>query len=432
MISFKVNSKIVEAIAYKIFAVIISFFAVRISVSYLGLDQFGNWVYLLALINFAIFFDLGLSNGIKNELARSVEDEDLSMQRLIISTGVVILASLCGIIFILALLGSYLAALLGYLTDLTIALAGLIVLVFVLVNLVLSISLSVYNTFGYAQLIVLYQLTVQLLGLCGLVVLFNFTSPSLVYMAIVYGGSLVVANLLLITFFVYRYPHIIPSYKLFDFSLVKKIISLGGNFFYLQMAIFVILISDKIIIGALLNSTSVALYELMFKYYGIALMVHTIFNTPLWPKYTAYLRSKKYLVLINKFEVMLGLTAILAFGTMLSTLFADYAFGVWLSDNKPEISFSTHISMAVMVCCLMWFSTLAYLSNGTENLRVQTVAVTIGALINIPLSYLLVSKFGLGLPGIAYATSISLFIYCLAGSFEFVLLRRKWLADSRS
>ena len=147
-------------------------------------------------------------------------------------------------------------------------------------------------------------------------------------------------------------------------------------------------------------------------------MIHTILNTPLWPKYTAYLRSKKYIELIKKFEVMLGLTGILVFGTMISTLFADYAFGVWLSENKPEISFSTHISMAVMVCCLMWFSTLAYLSNGTETLRVQTVAVTIGALINIPLSYLLVVKFGLGLPGIAYATSISLFIYCAAGSSQ--------------
>jgi O-antigen/teichoic acid export membrane protein len=62
-------NQVTGSIVYKFFSVIASFFAIPLMIASLGLEKFGIWSTLLTILNWFIFFDLGLGNGLRNRVA---------------------------------------------------------------------------------------------------------------------------------------------------------------------------------------------------------------------------------------------------------------------------------------------------------------------------------------------------------------------------
>jgi O-antigen/teichoic acid export membrane protein len=96
-----------KSFIYKIIGVIISFFLIRLMIQYLGIEMYGIWVVILTFINWIIFFDFGITNGIKNKLTEALSNNDYELSKEYISTGYVILFILFFILFFIFLIVSY-------------------------------------------------------------------------------------------------------------------------------------------------------------------------------------------------------------------------------------------------------------------------------------------------------------------------------------
>lgn len=413
------NHELSRSFIYKILAIAASFLVIRQTILYLGVQQFGNWVYLLTVISFATFSDFGISNGCKNQLARAISANDVYKQTRLISNTYICLAVVSVSILIIFSITSFALIETGIINFTRSYQAMIIALSFVLLNLILSASVAIYSSYGENQLITLSQLLNQILILIGLFIADIYLTPDLISMAVIYGSSLIIANFGMLVYFSKKVKQTKPKFRFYKRQIVLNIMKLGGQFFYLQFCIFIILISDKIIAGNMLNSEAVARYEVLYKYYGIVIVVHTIANIRAWPKYTKYVEINEYKGLVRLFDKMLKFTSSLIIITFSLVLLAPIIFSIWLPNESIAITTVEHIMMATLVSVLIWFATLAYLSNGMEVLGLQKACVTIAAIINVPLTIFLVAKMQFGLSGIMIATTISLLIYCVVGTVDY-------------
>jgi Na+-driven multidrug efflux pump len=64
--------------------------------------------------------------------------------------------------------------------------------------------------------------------------------------------------------------------------------------------------------------------------------------------------------------------------------------------------------MAIFVLISSWNNVYAVFVNGIGKIRPQCYSAVVGMIVNIPLAYLFVSKFDLGISGILMASTISL------------------------
>lgn len=408
---------------FRILTVIISFILVPIMLKYLGNEQYGMWSVLLALINWILFFDLGLANSVKNKVAECYASKDYYNANVYLSTGYYLVFIFSVLIYIIFFIFSeyinWQSVFNTYTLDNEYLKYILNIIVFsILVNFILSIIDGVLNAVQKSSFVVFKQFIIQLITLILVLILFNFTSSSLLLIAVVYGFSMISGNLLISYYFYKKNLEFKPSFKNFDRKKIKFLFSLGMKFFFLQFTFLIIMTTDKMIITQILGPTYVTNYEILFKYFSILMFIHGIINSPLWPMYSEAYKNKDFKWIKN---TLLRMNIIYLFYILIIILFiysADIVIPFWLKDNSLQLSFDNYIYMGILVLSLAWSNIYSYFLNGLEKLNIQLITNTIGAIINIPLSIYFTSNLDMGINGVLLATIISLSIFNIFGTIQ--------------
>ncbi len=415
--------QIKASLVFRVLTILLSFVLVRKMLDYLGVEQYGIWSIILSFMTWILFFDLGIANGVKNKVSESLALNKKEEARSYISTGYIILALFSIIVYSIFYTTSYYLQWQNIFNIETVSSQELgevlrAIVFFILLNFTLSVATAVYTASQNASLIVINQFLSNLFALISVFILVTFTNGSLLYMAIAYGMSLVLSNILLSFYFYFKNGYLSPKLKLFDQKKVKNISSLGMKFFLLQLVFFFIVATDKILITQLLGPSYVSSYDVLYKYFGSILILHTIFNTPLWSMYTeAYVKndyqwmSKTIIKMSYLFFAYIGLLTIMI-------LLADIIFELWLGKNELAMSSSNYIYMSIMVLFLAWHATFSFVTNGVEKLKIQFYSILTGAILNIPLSIYFVKTMNMGLNGVILATIISLSIFGILGPIQ--------------
>jgi Na+-driven multidrug efflux pump len=200
---------------------------------------------------------------------------------------------------------------------------------------------------------------------------------------------------------------------------------MGMKFFYLQLTIFFILTTDSIIISHLIDNTAVSYYDILFKYFGILMIIHSIVNTPLWTMYTeAYLKKDKEW-LIYTLKKMSILTFFYGLVGLIMILFASKLIPLWINENNLDLKLSNYIFMLLLTITLIWYSIFAYFTNGINKTKNQLISSFIGAVVHIPLAIYFVKELSMGLNGVMLSTIISLSIFGITGPIQAYLELRK-------
>ena len=71
----------------KISSVFFSLIIVRLLLQYLGVKEYGVWAVILTFLNWIVFFDLGIANGVKNKVSQSLASNNNKLAREYIATG---------------------------------------------------------------------------------------------------------------------------------------------------------------------------------------------------------------------------------------------------------------------------------------------------------------------------------------------------------
>lgn len=390
-------------------SILISLSLVPLTINYVTPAQYGIWLTISSIIGWLNFFDIGLGNGLRNNLAYSLATGKLDEAKSYISTTYVALALVSSLLFCLLFIINpfvnwhlVLNIPINELTNIqaiTLIVIGCFCVQFVVQTI--TIVLTATHQSAKASLI---SLVSQFIVLIIIFTLSRHQTGSLLTLVTVLAG-VPLLTLLIATIYLYRHSlsYIAPTLKKVNLKMAKGLLKTGGIFFAIQIGALVLFQTDNIIITQVLGPAHVTTFNIAYKLFSVITMGFTIIVTPLWSAFTdAY--AKKDFGWINTClhrmkKIWLGFTI----ATVCLLFLSPQIYTIWIG-NKITVPASLSVAMAVYVVAYTWQTMHVFLLNGTGKVRLQLILVTLSALLNIPLAIFLGKLYGL--PGIISANTI--------------------------
>ena len=409
--SRRYKTEVVRSALFKVISAAATFAALPITIKYLGVEVFGVWSAMLAIVSWVILFDLGLGNGLRNKVADAVARGDESIAAEYAATAYQFLGVLLFIIWLCAMAASFALPWqrifnIDSVAATELAIAVQVLMTFLLANFWIGLVVSLASAMQRMSWVSGAQMFANLLALALVLMLSKLTVPSLVLIASAYGGALIISNIVLSCVVFKYFPYLWPVQRA-NFARGRSIINLGSRFFIIQLAGLMVFLTDKMLITQLLGPAYVTEYELMVRLMSILTLAHTTLSAPLWSAYTEAFSSGDFLWIkrtlgnqIRYFSLFIAAAVVLLLG-------ADTIYSVWIGADIA-VSTNTLFWVTLLALLTVWNNIFAMFVNGVGEIGIQVVTAIIAIIVNIPISIFLVKIVGLGLSGIAIATILSL------------------------
>jgi O-antigen/teichoic acid export membrane protein len=409
------------AVVYKGVAMAASFLAIPLMIRYLGQEQFGVWSTLLTVMSWIIFFDLGVGNGLRNKVAEALAKNDKSEAASYISSGYSLIGLIALMLWILVTTASFFVPWqivfnTHTIPEATLRLTVQIATFFVVFNFWIGLIHSLLGAVQNTSITALGQLISNVLALLLVFVLTKTTETAISHLAFVYGISLVVSNILLTLWFYLRNPDLRPKPYL-DKKHVSPLLSVGLQFFTIQLAVLVIFTTDKMLITQLFGPQFVTQYEVVFKLFSVITFAHALISAPLWSAYTDAYHRKDMIWIKKMLQKQMVIFCGVVLVVILMILLARFIIIMWVG-RELEVSLSLTIAIGFFVMISTWNNIYAMFVNGIGRIKLQLYTALIAMLLNIPLALLFTKYFGFGLSGVVLATCVSLLIAAVILPFQ--------------
>ncbi|WP_294078935.1 LPS biosynthesis flippase [Proteiniphilum sp. UBA5384] len=407
------RKNILFSFSLKGISIIISFLLVPLTIDYLDVNEYGIWLTLSSLLIWINFFDIGLSNGLRNKLAESLAEKDYLLARKYVSTAFILLSIIMFVFFILFFIANkflYWDKILN--TDISQreTLNNLVLIVFAF--FCLQFVFKTVGTILIANQQPAYNDLLNVLGnLLSLIIIYIFTKTSrpgsLSGVAITFSASpLLVFVLAYFVLFYGKYSYLRPTFSFVDFKYTKTLMGLGVQFFIIQLAVCIVVYSStNIILTQLFGGESVTQYNIAYKYFNVLSMIYIIIITPFWTAATdAYIKKDLDWIFISlKKLIRIYLLSIPI--TFIMILFSNIFYKLWVGD-KVIIPLSLSIAVAIYILLFNWSNTFIYFINGIGKIKLQLYTTVIVAILYIPVAIIAGKMFGV--TGVVIASSLSL------------------------
>jgi O-antigen/teichoic acid export membrane protein len=388
---------------------------VRLTLDFLGQENYGIWITLASVLTWFNYLDFGLGNGLRNKLTEAFAKNDLQLARIYVSTTYVVFSSALVVIYILFLLiykkinWTTIFNTSSHLRD-EMSLLVFYVFTFFTINFILKLITFIVTADQKPAINGLFSFSINFLSVVFIYLLIIYSPSSLITLGA--GSSLIpVIVFFAASVFLFRkkYKKISPSLKLVNLKYSKELIGLGFQFFVIQAATLIVLATDNMIITQLFGPDEVAVYNIAYRYFNyIPIIFFTILN-PLWSAYTdAYVKEDVEWIK-NTVKKILKVWAMLSVLVLLMITAADVVYNIWL-DSKIKVPFILTILMGIFAILSNWNNIFAYFINGVGKIRLSLFYAVFVGIINIPLSILLAKNAGLGISGVIAATLICLLL----------------------
>jgi O-antigen/teichoic acid export membrane protein len=391
--------------------IFVTFLSLPLILGYLDATKYGIWLTISSVIGWAGIFDLGLSNGLRNLLGRSLTEKNYLESRKIVSTTFVLL------LLIIVPLFSILIFIIpkfnwGYIlnapTNLNEDIRTLILCVFCFfcVRFVSGLIFTVLSTDHKSAMAEFLTTCISVLNLILIYVLIKYTKNSLFYLG--FFSSLLMTLIPLIAslwFFNKGYKFVSPSFKFYDKTKIKELLNQGVGFFFIQISALVLFSTDNMIISQVFSPAEVVPFNISYRLFSLTTMVFGIILTPFWSAYTEAYHKSDFNWITRTTKKLLYIFALYTIGVFVLLIFSQFFYEFWLG-SKVSIPFKISMFMSVFVVVQgfnMIFVTFIF---STGKVKVQMYLAVITAILNIPLSIYLSKNLGLGPSGVILATSI--------------------------
>lgn len=413
----KANINVLISVFFRGGSILLSFILVPLTINYIKPDAYGVWLTLTSLVGWIAMFDIGIANGLRNRLTESLAAENYEKSRTYVSTTYVIIGfiafSLMLAYFLFYKLVNWQAVFNSNfipeseLQDVVTIVSVLFLLKFIS-DIINVISASFHMVSVSSILLFLSNLGVTF----SVWILSKTTKADMVLLAL--SLSLVpflISIVASLYFFRNNFKSVKPSFKYVDFKESKSIVSLGSQFFILQIIGLIIFQTDNILIAQFFNPAEVTNFNIAYKYYSIINILFTILLTPYWTAFTEAYHNNDFnwiKLSIKRLRIYWLLSIIFL---VVMFFMANFIIKLWIGD-VVKISFSLSVSICAYIAVSNWNAIFANFSNGVGKLRVQIFYAIIIGIVNVPLCFVLVKIFNFG----TYAMPLSNFICLIFGA----------------
>jgi len=422
--SIKAKKNIIGNAISKSISILISLLLIPITINYVNSATYGIWLTLSSIIGWMSFFDIGISNGLRNKLAEAIAMEDFAKAKKLVSTTYAyFIIIFIPLMFVLILMNYNFEWVNALKLSLKMNKDLHSVMSIVICYFCLSFILSTINTVLLADQrpaeSSFRTLIIQAVSLVIIFLLTLMTEGSLLKLALALCGvPLFIQIFYNIFLFKKRYRNISPSLGNIDFSLGKEILSLGFRFFIIQIAGIILFQSSNIIIIRFFGPQVVTSYNIAFKYFSILTMGMSIFISPLWTAVTDANAKNDFnwiKIVVNKYLKVGILFSCIGF---IMLLFSNSIYHIWVGDIiKIDFSLSLflYISNVISIFGGIYVSVL----NGTGRLKFQFYASILSPILFLLIAYLLIIIFHLGVYSIVIAFILANFNAFILAPWEY-------------
>jgi O-antigen/teichoic acid export membrane protein len=413
--SVKAKKNIIASVFIKGVSIAISLVLVPLTINYINPSRYGIWITITSIVGWFSFFDIGLTQGLRNKFAEAKAKGEDSLAQIYVSTTYAILACIFFLVWLIFLLSNHFldwAVILNVPEKMSSEVSTLAIIVFsyFCIDFVLRIITTLITADQQPAKSSLIDVLGQILSLIFIFLLVKTTQGSLIKLAVAFCLSPILV-LIAANFFFFRstFRKYRPSFSKIKFSYAKDLFNLGIIFFTIQVAGIIQYQTANIIIAQNFTTANVTSYNIVYKYFGILNMIFIIFLTPFWSASTdAFFRKdlawiknaiKKY----NKLNV-----AIFLLGLLMLVL-SSQIYDLWLGKGKVLINFDLSLWGFLYFTITIFASKYVYFLNGINALRIQFIASIVSPFVYIGTALLLIQYLKIGVYGLFVASIIANF-----------------------
>jgi O-antigen/teichoic acid export membrane protein len=416
------KKNIILSLFLKGIVIVISLIQIPITISYINPTEYGIWLTLSSVVGLFNFFDIGLSNGLKNKLAQANANGNVKLSGIYISTTYALIGLISVSLFVLFLIfnffldWNFILNVEKNIQD-NLNLLAFIVFSSFCIQLILQILNSILTALHALAKVALVSCIGQVCTFIAILVLKYSITSSLFYLVIILTFTPILIQLLAsIYFFSTSYRSFIPKFKNIDFNFARDLLKIGGLFFFIQLGSLLLFQTDNIVITQVFGPEEVTVFNLCYKLFSVIVMIFTIVMNPFWSAFTdAYVKDdmiwiKSIFTKLYKYWVILVILSLFLF------VLSPYIFKFWIGE-KIHISLMLSFSMAIYTISICWMMIHNIFINGVGKLKLQLYLYVVASLINIPLCIIFAELFGLvgiTLSNIIVVVFMGIVLYCQA------------------
>lgn len=411
--SVKAKKNILGMLLLKGGNILIGLLLVPLTLHYVDSECYGIWLTLSSMVAWVSFFDIGISNGLRNRLTEAMAAGDNVLCQKYVSTTYAILTIIFIPLMVLMLIvaplvdwGGLLNISAKYSESLLVSIS--IIIVYFCINFILNTINTVILAEQRPADASLRQFIQQLVSLVIIYLLTKFTVGNLVYLCLALCmAPLLVVTLFNVTLFNGRYKYMCPKLRMVDFKVAPSLLKLGVQFFIIQIAAIVQYQAINFIILKYYGASDVTDYNIANKYFSIIYMVWGILTTPLWSATTDALSKGDVQWVRNAQSKYLKMLLLFAIGGVFMFAISSWVYDLWVGD---AVHITRTLSFWVLVynLGLMFGGIFVAVINGSGHLKVQTYASFISPFVFIGLCALFI-YLDMGIYSVLIAALISNF-----------------------
>ncbi len=263
-----IQNNVLYSILIKGFSLLTTLMVISLTLKMLSVEGYGIWITIYSIITWFNMMDLGIGNGFRNKFAKAVALKDKALARTYVQTLYSSTSIISAILFLIVLVTHEFMdfhAILNLTADFDENVGEIFLIAFGLFGV--QLTLKNINTIFLALQKNAVSDFITLLGnvvvLVALYVLFVLGTQSLFVISLVYMLSPIIVSLIASMWAFYT---ILSDYKpqrfSVDVSRFKELMSLGLQFFIIQIATVVMFSTGSILVAQLFGAKEVVPYNI--------------------------------------------------------------------------------------------------------------------------------------------------------------------------
>lgn len=394
----KMLANIILAFAVKGGAVIVGVLTVPAYMTYFSNEVIlGVWYTLLSLLTWVLNFDLGIGNGLRNMLVTPIIQKDKKRIKELVSSAYVAIGIVSVFILLIGMIGINCLDLNNILNiDKNIIQPDVlsksfkIVLCGIVGQFFLKLVTSILNAEEKTALSSALPLLSNLIVLIYVLIASSGSEENkLLAVSRVYVAAINIPYIFAsIGVFATSLRSSIPSFGCFHQEIARKILSLGGGFFVIQIAMLMITVTNEFLITRFYGANKVVEYQVYNKVFYTVATLFSLITNPVWSSITTAYCEKKYDWIRKTYKRMLGLAGLAAVGTFVMAFLLQPIMDVWLGARSIQIEPLKSAAFVIYTVVLMFCYAESSAANGMSKLKTQMRCYIFAACVKVPLCYI--------------------------------------------
>lgn len=417
---------------YKVCSMMLSFVSAPLMLSCLGEEKYGIWITIGSMISWIYYSDLGIGSGLRYKLTTSLAQKDEKSSRGYIAVSYILLTIISIVffaVFVVVIKVTNITELFNLNSnDESINYCLIVALLLSCVNFVLSLVNNIAYAKQRASMVSFFNLLGQALFVLTLLI-YRYTGIRLIlYIAVGEGVCQAIKNIIATGYIWKKYPELNASLNDVDKKYSKGILSFGILVFVSQISSLIHNTTDNLLISYLYGAADVTPYNFCYKFFGMINNIYLVLLTPLLSAYTAAKAVGDGKWIVNAMKKGMMLYGLFFVGSIVAMFVFKPFAKIWLGQ---ELNYSGGLILftAIYYMILMLSHNTTSLQTGFGDLKMTTIAVAVGAILNIPASVIFAKYLGFGVTGIVIGSVISMIPTILVGCYKYIYYLRRFSND---